>query len=331
MELEHNIKKGIAFAILAAALYAINAPFSKILLDSMPPALMAGFLYGGAGIGMVFIAIIRKMQKTEAKELKLTKAELPYTIAMIVLDIAAPICLLVGLNATTAANASLLNNFEIVATAIIALMIFKERISARLWFGILFVTLSCGILSFEDISSLRFSYGSLFVLLAAVCWGFENNCTRKISSKDPLQIVLLKGIFSGIGSIVIGLCIGEQIEGLWSAAAVLSVGFVAYGLSIYFYVYAQRLLGAARTSAYYAIAPFIAAILSLIIFREIPDITYFIALGFMIIGAWLSSQDKPLFKKKHKGIEKFSADCPKGKKETLVNVKNTQLTLADRK
>ena len=91
------------------------------------------------------------------------------------------------------------------------------------------------------------------------------------------------------------------------------------------------MLGAARTSAYYAIAPFIAAILSLIIFREIPDITYFIALGFMIIGAWLSSQDKPLFKKKHKGIEKFSADCPKGKKETLVNVKNTQLTLADRK
>ena len=292
-----NITKGIAFAILAAALYAINAPFSKILLAFMPPTLMAGFLYVGAGIGMVFIAFIRKIKQTETKELKLTKAELPYTIAMIVLDIAAPICLLFGLNATTAANASLLNNFEIVATAIIALMVFKEKISARLWFGILFVTLSCGILSFEDISSLRFSYGSLFVLLAAVCWGFENNCTRKISSKDPLQIVLLKGIFSGIGSIIIGLCIGEQIEGLWSIAAVLGVGFVAYGLSIYFYVYAQRLLGAARTSAYYAIAPFISVILSLIVFREMPDVTYFVALALMIVGAWLSSQDEPLIKK----------------------------------
>lgn len=124
----------------------------------------------------------------------------------------------------------------------------------------IFVTLSCGILSFEDISSLRFSYGSLFVLLATICWGFENNCTRKISSKDPLQIVLLKGIFSGIGSLIIGLFIGERIEALWSIVAVLCVGFVAYGLSIYFYVYAQRLLGAARTSAYYAVAPFIAAI-----------------------------------------------------------------------
>ena len=300
MKTEANIKKGIAFAILAAALYSINAPFSKILLGFMPPTLMAGFLYVGAGIGITFIALIRKMKKHETKELKLTKSELPYTIAMIILDIAAPIFLLFGLNATTAANASLLNNFEIVATAIIALMVFKERISLRLWFGILFITLSCGILSFEDVSSLHFSYGSLFVLLSAICWGFENNCTRKISSKDPLQIVLLKGIFSGIGSLTIGLYMGERTSSLWSIFAVLWIGFIAYGLSIYFYVYAQRLLGAARTSAYYAVAPFIATILSLIILREVPDIAYYFALALMIIGAWLSSQDKPLIRKKTK-------------------------------
>ena len=298
MKTEANIKKGIAFAILAAALYSINAPFSKILLEFIPPTLMAGFLYVGAGIGITFIALIRKMKKHETKELKLTKSELPYTIAMIILDIAAPICLLFGLNATTAANASLLNNFEIVATAIIALMVFKEKISPRLWFGILFITLSCGILSFEDVSSLHFSYGSLFVLLSAICWGFENNCTRKISSKDPLQIVLLKGIFSGIGSLIIGLYMGERTASLWSIFAVLCIGFIAYGLSIYFYVYAQRLLGAARTSAYYAVAPFIATILSLIILREVPDIAYYFALALMIIGAWLSSQDKPLIRKK---------------------------------
>lgn len=132
MGMEQNIKKGISFAILAAALYAINAPFSKILLDFMPPTLMAGLLYIGAGIGMVFIAFLRKFQKNEIKELRLTKSELPYTFAMILLDIAAPICLMFGLNATTAANASLLNNFEIVATAIIALVVFKEKISPRL-------------------------------------------------------------------------------------------------------------------------------------------------------------------------------------------------------
>ena len=286
-----TLRKGISFAVLAAALYAINAPFSKILLKFMPPTLMAGFLYIGAGIGMVFISLFRRLRKTETKELRLTRTELPFTIAMILLDIAAPIFLMFGLQATSAANAALLNNFEIVATSLIALMIFREAISPRLWAGILFVTLSCALLSFEDLSSLRFSRGSLLVLLAAVCWGFENNCTRKLSSKDPLEIVLLKGIFSGAGSLIIGLCTGERIGTLWSIPAVLAMGFVAYGLSIYFYVYAQRLLGAARTSAYYAVAPFIAAAFSLLIFREIPAPTYFAALLLMIIGAWLSSHD----------------------------------------
>ena len=295
--MKQSVGRGIFLAVLAAALYAINSPLSKLLLPFMPPTLMAGFLYLGAGLGMVAIALIRRAKKESATEAGLTRAELPFTFAMIFLDIAAPIFLLIGLNATTAANASLLNNFEIVATAMIARMVFKEKISPRLFGGILFVVLSCLILSFEDISGLRFSYGSLFILAACVCWGFENNCTRKISSKDPLQIVLLKGIFSGLGSVIIGLCVGERIQNPWSIAAVLGVGFVAYGLSIFFYVYAQRLLGAARTSAYYAIAPFIGTLLSLVIFREMPPATYFIALVLMIIGAWLCSRDEPLFKK----------------------------------
>ena len=289
---KNSVKSGICLALIAAALYAINSPLSKLLLDYLPPTLMAGFLYVGAGVCMLALALLRKVRKTERAETKLTKRELPYIVAMILLDIAAPVCLLLGLKSTTAANASLLNNFEIVATAVIALVVFKEKINFRLWLGILFITLSCMVLSFEDLSSLQFSYGSLLILLACVCWGFENNCTKKISSKDPLEIVLLKGIFSGLGSLLIGFIIGERITVLWSVFAVIGVGFVAYGLSIFFYVHAQRILGAARTSAYYAVSPFIGTLLSLVIFREIPHYTYFIALALMIIGAWLSSQDK---------------------------------------
>ena len=161
-----SMKHGIFLAVLAAGLYALSSPFSKLLLPFMPSTLMAGFLYLGAGLGM-------------------------------------------------------------------------EAISARLWLGILFVTASCALLSFEDISSLQFNTGSLFVLLACV----------------------------------------------------LLLGFVAYGLSIYYYVYAQRLLGAARTSAYYAVAPFIGAFLSLIIFREVPGVLFLAALALMVVGAWLSSGD----------------------------------------
>ena len=289
--MKQEMRKGIIMAILAAVLYAVSSPFSKVLLNEMPPTLMAGFLYLGAGIGMSLIAVLRRVRQAEITEIHLSKAELPYTVAMILLDIAAPICLLIGLNATTAANASLLNNFEIVATALIALVVFSERISKRLWMGIFFVTLSSVILSFEDFSSLEFSYGSLFVLLAAVFWGLENNCTRKLSSCDPLEIVLLKGIFSGIGSIVIGLVLGERLMNLWSVIAVMALGIVSYGLSIYFYVHAQRLLGAARTSAYYAVSPFIAAFLSILIFGQMPEVTYFIALMLMAVGAWYSSHD----------------------------------------
>ena len=297
---KRGVTAGIFLAILAASLYAINSPLSKILLDYMQPSLMAGVLYLGAGLGMGIIAIARKCKRTQTSEAKLTKAELPYVIAMVLLDIAAPICLLFGLKSTMAVTASLLNNFEIVATAIIALVVFKESISSRLWLGIVCVTLSCALLSFENIGELQFSFGSIFILIACVCWGFENNCTRKISSKDPLQIVLIKGLFSGIGSIIIGLSMGETFVSWWSVVAVLAVGFVAYGLSIFFYVHAQRLLGAARTSAYYAIAPFIGVLLSLIILQEIPHYLFFIALCVMVVGAWLCSQDKPLFKQKRK-------------------------------
>ncbi|MBQ1310942.1 MAG: DMT family transporter [Blautia sp.] len=289
-----GMKHGILMAFLAAGLYALNSPFSKLLLAYMPSTLMAGFLYAGAGFGMILLSLIRKTAGRQGTESPLTRQDLPFTAAMIVLDIAAPICLLFGLSMTTAANASLLNNFEIAATAVIALLLFKESVSARLWLGILFVTASCSLLCLEDASSLRFNTGSLFVLLACICWGLENNCTRKLSAKDPLQIVMFKGIFSGTGSLLIGILCGERVLHLWAVPVVLLLGFVAYGLSIYYYVRAQRILGAARTSACYAVAPFTGVFLSLVIFREIPGTLFIAALVLMIAGAWLSSCDVPL-------------------------------------
>lgn len=284
------MKKAILFAILAAALYALNSPLSKLLLQSVPPTMMAGFLYVGAGIGMAAMGAIRK--QTGSKENPLTKKDLPYTLGMIGLDIAAPIFLMIGLSRTTAANVSLLNNFEIVATSLIAMMIFREHIGKLLWIAIGLVTLASILLSVEDASSFQFSFGSLFVLLACVCWGMENNCTRKLSHSDPLEIVVVKGLCSGIGSILIGLAVGESFPVITDILKILLLGFVAYGLSIYFYVYAQRDLGAAKTSAYYAVAPFIGVLLSLIIFREIPSILFFVALAIMIIGTWLISKSQ---------------------------------------
>lgn len=284
-------KTAVLWAVLAAALYALNSPISKLLLGKIPPTIMAALLYLGAGIGLSIMRLVQRGMGKGQKEKPLTRKDLPYTIGMVVLDIAAPIFLMIGLTGTTAANASLLNNFEIVATSVIALCIFKETISKRLWGAIVLVTISSLVLSVEDISSFSFSFGSIFVLLACVCWGLENNCTRMISNKDPLQIVVIKGFGSGIGSFVIALVLGEHFSNWGYIVCALLLGFVAYGLSIFFYIYAQRYLGAAKTSAYYALAPFIGAALSLLIFRETPTVSFVAALLIMIAGTYLASTD----------------------------------------
>lgn len=278
------------FALLAAALYAVNSPISKLLLNRIPPTMMAGFLYLGAGTGIFLLGRVQKAAGRAHRESPLTKKDLPYTVGMVVLDIAAPICLMAGLTKTTAANASLLNNFEIVATAVIALLLFREAISPRLWGGIACVTLACAMLSFEDTESLSFSWGSLLVLLAAVCWGLENNCTRMLSAKDPLEIVTIKGICSGLGSLTIAWITGERYFDILYILPAMLLGFVAYGLSIFFYIHAQRNLGAARTSAYYAVAPFIGSILSFLIFREMPSSIFLASFGIMLLGAYLATE-----------------------------------------
>jgi len=284
--MDANQKKGVLFAVLAAVFYALNAPFSKLLLGSVPPTMMAAFLYLGAGIGMAAMQQARKNTSAYA-ESRLTRKELPYTIGMVVLDIAAPIFLMIGIAKTSAANASLLNNFEIVATSLIALLVFRERISRKLWLGIGLVTLSSLILTAGDIGSLSVSVGSLYVLAACVCWGLENNCTRALSSKDPVQIVVIKGLFSGAGALVVALVVGETLPAWTDILFALVLGFVAYGLSIMFYIYAQRWLGAAKTSAYYAIAPFVGVALSLLIFREVPSSSFLIALVVMVAGTYV--------------------------------------------
>jgi len=260
----------------------INTPVSKFLLNNVTPTFMAAFLYLGAGVGVgiMYLFHIKKEEKAE----RLTKQDLPYTIGMIVLDIAAPIFLMIGIKMGTASNASLLGNFEIVVTTLMALLIFKEQVSGKLWIAIGFITLSSIVLSFEGSGSFQFSIGSLFVILATCCWGLENNCTRKISDKSTYEIVLLKGIFSGGGSFTIAMVLGEKIPEMIYIAIVMLLGFVAYGLSIFLYIRAQRNLGAAKTSAYYAVAPFIGSFLAFVVNGEKLAVEYFIGLALMLVG-----------------------------------------------
>jgi len=281
--------RAVLLAVMAAAFYAVNTPLSKLLLGQVPPTLMAAFLYlgAGAGIGLIYLFRYKKEQKSE----RLEKKDAVYAVGMIVLDIAAPIFLMYGIKLGIASDASLLGNFEIVATALIALLVFRERVSGKLWAAIGLITLSSIILSFEGGEGFSFSRGSALVLLATVCWGLENNCTRSISEKSTYQIVTLKGLCSGAGALLVGLLAGEKIPAVKYILPAMLLGFVAYGLSIFTYIRAQRDLGAAKTSAYYALAPFIGAALSFVLLGDPLTGRYLLALAVMAAGTALVVAD----------------------------------------
>ena len=278
--------RAVGLALLAAVLYAVNLPFSKLLLGQVGSLTLAGLLYLGAGAGMALLSLFHRDDAP-----RLGREDLAPTLGMILLDIAAPILLMLGLWGGEAASASLLGNFEIVATALFALLLFRERVSRTLWAALGCITLSCGILSFQGAESLRFSAASLLVLGAACCWGLENNCSRRLSSKSAREIVILKGFFSGGGSLCLARLAGESLPPLGVALRAMGLGFVSYGLSIFFYVRAQRELGAARTSAYYSVNPFVGSLLALLLLREGLGPGYFAALPVMLLGVGLATAD----------------------------------------
>ena len=283
--------KATLLALAAAVFYACATPLSKRLLESLPPVLLAGLLYLGAGVGAVLLLLFGARRANPAGIVAFTRDEMPYVIAMVLLDVLAPILLLFGLRSASAASASLLNNFEIVATVLIALLFFRESISPRLWLAVALISLGSSLLTFDASEPFTFSGGSVLVLLATVCWGLENNCTRKLSQNNPILIVAVKGLGSGAVALAIGFAVGERFSGMGSILFALLTGFFTYGISIACYIRAQRTLGAAKTSAYYAAAPFIGAALSFVLLGEHANGLFFLALLFMGAGALLTAFD----------------------------------------
>ena len=284
-----NAAKAVVFAVLAAVFYAVSSPLSKVLLEDVSPYLMAALLYLGAGIGIT--AVRAASPSKRAEERPLTGDDAPYIFGMVVLDIAAPILLMYGLLNSPASSVSLLNIFEIVATTLIALLVFGERVTPTTWIAIILITISTVILSTAGTGEISFSHGSLAVILACVCWGLENNCTRRLSDSGALRIVVIKGIFSGLGALAIAVFMGMGSPSATEVMGALALGFVSYGMSLFFYITAQASLGAAKVSAYYAMAPFIGAFISLAVLGEALTQAFALALVVMAVGAVILTRE----------------------------------------
>ncbi|HMA05476.1 MAG TPA: EamA family transporter [Methanomicrobiales archaeon] len=283
-----SFSKGPVYAVAAAVLFGASTPLAKILLGEIDPILFAALLYLGSGTGVLLLGRFRRPDGKAPRELRLDARDYPWlTGAILTGGVLAPISLLYGLRATSAATASLLLNFELVATTLIAFFIFAEFIGRRVLAAIAVITVAGIILTWNMTGLPGFSPASLGIVAACALWGIDNNLTRKISGKDPLSIAVVKGMGAGGVSFLIAMLTRAAVPGFQVVAAALIVGFVTYGLSIVFFVRALRDLGATRTSAYFASAPFIGSIASLLLLREVPGTQFLIALPLFLLGVAL--------------------------------------------
>lgn len=281
-------------AFLAALLFGASAPLAKTLLGEIEPIPLAAFLYLGSGLGLSGVKLFQRVgARGEVQEASIRRADLGWLLGAILTGgVAAPITLLFSLQNTPAATASLLLNFEGVATTLIAFLAFKEAISRRAWGAIGLMTLASVLLSLNLSGEWGFSSGALGILAACVLWGLDNNFTRNICAKDPLVIVTIKGLGAGSFSLILALIQGHTFPAWGSILGALVLGSLSYGASIVLFIHAMRGLGAARTSALFSTAPIAGILLSFLIFQEMPGWLFVIALPFMAVGAVLFVNDE---------------------------------------
>lgn len=291
-------------AILAAVLFGASAPISKLLLGEIAPTLMASFLYLGSGFGLLLLRCIRKFETRSCDEAGLTRKDWPWLIsAVFVGGIAAPIVLMFSLKNTPASTASLLLNFESAATAVIAGVAFREAIGKRIWLAVSLITTASILLSWDASGQWGFSWGAVGILGACILWGIDNNCTRNVSAKDPLVIVTIKGLSAGTFSLILSLVIGLSLPAFKFIFVAMILGFFSYGLSVVLFIRAMRELGSVRTSALFGMAPFVGAMLSLLLLRESQGLLFFVSLSIMIIGAFFLINEEHDHLHEHEAIE----------------------------
>ncbi|MBK9124114.1 MAG: DMT family transporter [Chloroflexi bacterium] len=280
----------MALALLAAALFGASTPLAKLLVGEVDPIALAAFLYLGSGIAMVTVKLVRRSSGSEAP---IERADWKWLLGSVVAGgVAAPIVLLVSLQNTPAATASLLLAFEGVATSVIAVLVFRESVSRRATVAIVLVTLATILLTRDGSGEWGISLGALGVLAACALWGIDNNLTRSLSGKDPLSIVMVKGLGAGTFSLVLALALGRSLPALSTVLSAMLLGSVSYGMSIVLFIRALRGLGAARTSALFGTAPLAGVVLSFVIFSESLALPFFAALGLSVIAAALLVAEK---------------------------------------
>lgn len=283
----------VVAALAAAALFGASTPFAKQYVSSVPAILLAGILYLGSGVGLL---VLRLLRDHGWRNSGLTMNEWPWLLAAITFGgIAGPVLLMLGLAYMPAASASLLLNFEIVFTAILAWFIFKENTDPKIILGMLFIVAGGVLLSYAEQDSKLGTgsiYGFIYILAACFCWGIDNNLMRKVSISDTLFTAGFRGIISAVVNIGWAMSLGYTLPNWLVAGKVMLVGFFGYGVSLVLFLLALRGLGASRTGAYFGVAPFFGAVIAVLFFQESVSPWFWSAGLIMGIGLYFHLTEK---------------------------------------
>ena len=294
----------VPLALLSAALFGTSTPFAKVLLgEGVSPWLLAGLLYLGSGVGLAVLQAARKVSGAALVEAPLRRADLPW-LALVVLSggIIGPVLLMLGLATTAASTASLLLNLESLATMALAWILFGENVDRRLLAGAMAILAGAVLLSWQG-GPAAFDWGSLAIAGACLAWGLDNNLTRRLSAADPVQIALIKGLAAGAVNLVLALIAGAQLPSATAIGGAAVLGFVGYGVSLVLFVLGLRHLGAARTGAYFATAPFIGAVVAITLLGEAVTLQLVLAGLLMAVGLYLHLAESHEHEHRHDAVE----------------------------
>jgi len=299
-----RLPAGIAPALLAALLFGASTPLAKLVMGDIAPVLFAGLLYAGSGIGLGAALLLRRLLPREADaEATLKRRDLPWLAGAVLFGgVLGPVLLMFGLASTPASSASLLLNLEGVLTALAAWVVFRENVDLRIFLGMLAIVAGGVLLSWTD-GPAGLPWGALAIVAACACWAIDNNLTRAISGGDPLVIAATKGGVAGLVNIGIALLLGHHLPGTPALLGAALIGLLGYGISLVAFVLALRHLGSARTGAYFSTAPFVGAGLSLLLLRESPTLSFWIAGALMALGVWLHVSERHEHEHVHEPLE----------------------------
>jgi drug/metabolite transporter (DMT)-like permease len=294
----------IGLALLASALFGASTPAAKWLLGSLGAWQLAGMLYLGSGLGLTTMIVARRLMRRSVEEAPIRLPDAPWLAGAVLFGgFLGPVLLMLGLARTAASTASLLLNLEGLATMTIAWVVFRENVDRRLMLGALAILAGAVLLSWNGGAVGGLQIGALFVAGACVCWGIDNNLTRKISGADPMQIAAAKGLVAGIVNVAIGFGGGGAVPPASTIALAALVGFFGYGVSLICFILALRHLGAARTGAYFSTAPFVGAVLSVGLLDDRLTPWVGLAAALMAVGVWLHLTEQHAHEHAHEALD----------------------------